>query len=58
MLIMESKRKIMVRYRRGEGIRAISRALNISRNTARSIIRAQGNINRTYAKDTIGFLNS
>jgi len=30
---MESKRKIMVRYRRGEGIRAISRALNISRNT-------------------------
>jgi len=35
MLIMESKRKIMVRYRRGEGIRAISRALNISRNTAR-----------------------
>ena len=30
---MESKRKILVRYRRGDGIRAISRELNISRNT-------------------------
>ena len=49
---MESKRKIMVRYRRGEGIRAISRALNISRNTARSIIRAQGNIKSEYTRTT------
>ena len=32
---MESKRKILVRYRRGDGIRAISRELNISRNTVR-----------------------
>ena len=52
MLIMESKRKIMVRYRRGEGIRAISRALNISRNTARSIIRSQGNIKSEYTRTT------
>ncbi len=49
---MESKRKIMVRYRRGEGIRAISRALNISRNTARSIIRSQGNIKSEYTRTT------
>ena len=35
---MESKRKILVRYRRGDGIRAISRELNISRNTVRDII--------------------
>jgi len=41
MLIMESKRKILARHRRGEGIRAISRELNISRNTIRSIIRSQ-----------------
>ena len=41
---MESKRKILVRYRRGDGIRAISRELNISRNTLRDIIRSQGNI--------------
>ena len=41
---MESKRKILVRYRRGDGIRAISRELNISRNTVRDIIRSKGNI--------------
>ena len=52
MLVMESKRKIMVRYRRGEGIRAISRALNISRNTTRSIIRAAGNIKSEYIANT------
>jgi len=49
---MESKRKIMVRYCCGEGIRAVSRALNIFRNTARSIIRSQGNIKSEYTRTT------
>ena len=47
---MESKRKILVRYRRGDGIRAISRELNISRNTVRDIIRSQGNIKSDYVR--------
>ena len=47
---MESKRKILVRYRRGEGIRAISRELNISRNTVRDIIRSQDNIKSEYIR--------
>jgi transposase len=38
---MESKRKVLTRYRRGEKIRAISREMNISRNTVRQIIRNQ-----------------
>ncbi len=50
MLIMESKRKILGRYRRGEGIRSISRELNISRNTVRSIIRTQGEIKSDYIR--------
>ena len=50
MLIMESKRKILVRYRRGDGIRAISRELNISRNTVRDIIRSKGNIKSDYVR--------
>ena len=40
MIIMETKRKIVNRHRKGEGIRCISRELNISRNTVRDIIRA------------------
>ena len=47
---MESKRKILVRYRRGDGIRAISRELNISRNTVRDIIRSKGNIKSDYVR--------
>ena len=47
---MESKRKILVRYRRGDGIRAISRELNISRNTVRDIIRSQGNTKSEYIR--------
>jgi transposase len=47
---MESKRKILVRYRRGDGIRAISRELNISRNTVRDIIRSRGNIKSDYVR--------
>jgi len=43
---------LAIRYRRGEGIRAISRALNISRNTTRSIIRAAGNIKSEYIANT------
>jgi transposase len=47
---MESKRKILARYRRGDGIRAISREFNLSRNTIRSIIRAQGEIKSNYVR--------
>jgi transposase len=47
---MESKRKILVRYSRGEGIRSISRELNIARNTVRSIIRTQGNLKSDYIR--------
>ena len=36
---METKRKILNRHRSGEGLRKISRELNISRNTVRVIIR-------------------
>jgi len=39
---METKRKILSRYRRGEKIRFISRAMNLSRNTVRSVIRCEG----------------
>ena len=39
MLIMETIRKIRARYRRGESIRSISRAFNISRNTVRKFVR-------------------
>lgn len=47
---MESKRKVLVRYRRGDGIREISRELNISRNTVRGIVRSQGNIKSNYVR--------
>ena len=41
MLIMESKRKVLVRYRNGHKIRAISRELNLSRNTVKNIIHSK-----------------
>lgn len=40
MIIMETKRKILNCYRKGDGIRKISREFNISRNTVRDIIRS------------------
>ena len=38
---MESKRKVLVRYRNGQKIRAISRELNLSRNTVKNIIHSK-----------------
>ena len=50
MLIMETKRKILNRYRRGEKIRAISRVMNLSRNTVRSVIRCEGTPSSSYER--------
>lgn len=50
MLIMESKRKILVRHRRGDSILSISREFNISRNTIRSIIRSKCDIKSDYVR--------
>ena len=47
---MESKRKILNRYRRGEKIRGISREMNISRNTVRQIIRNPGALSDVYER--------
>jgi transposase len=47
---MESKRKILNRHRRGEKIRAISREMNISRNTVRQIIRNPGALSDVYER--------
>ncbi len=52
MLIMETKRKILNRYRRGEKIRAISRDMNLSRNTVRSVIRCEGTPRTSYERKT------
>jgi len=50
MLIMETKLKIRNLHRKGEGIRAISRDLNLSRNTVRSIIRIEGSPAASYER--------
>lgn len=47
---METRRKILNRYRRGEKIRAISRELNISRNTVRDVIRCEGTPDASYVR--------
>lgn len=47
---MESRRKILTRHRRGDKIRAISREMNISRNTVRQIIRNPGTVNDVYER--------
>ena len=47
---MESKRKVLVGYRRGDSISAMSREMNISRNTIRSIIRFKNNIKTEYER--------
>ena len=47
---METKLKIRNLHRRGEGIRAISRDLNLSRNTVRSIIRIEGSPAASYER--------
>ena len=47
---METKLKIRNLHRKGEGIRAISRDLNLSRNTVRSIIRIEGSPAASYAR--------
>ena len=47
---MESKRKVLIRYRRGEKIRAISRDLNIARNTVKSIIYSDSRNKSAYVR--------
>ena len=47
---MESKRKVLIRHRRGEKIRAISRDLNIARNTVRSIIYSDSRNKSAYVR--------
>ncbi len=50
MLIMETKRKVLTRHRRGEKIRKISRDLNLSRNTVRSILRETDSPSALYSR--------
>ena len=50
MLLMETKRKILVKYRNGEKIRQISREAQISRNTIRGIIRNKEQIKEGYER--------
>ena len=47
---METKRKILVKYRNGEKIRQISREAQISRNTIRGIIRNKEQIKEGYER--------
>jgi transposase len=47
---MESQRKILNRYRRGEKIRSISREMNLSRNTVRRIVRCEGTLRSSYER--------
>lgn len=51
MLIMETRRKILNRYRSGEKIRSISRDLNLSRNTVRSVLRTFGSASISYVRN-------
>jgi len=55
---METKRKILNRYRKGEKIRAISRELNISRNTVKEIIRSHPSTNNITKNKTISSSSS
>lgn len=50
MLLMETKRKILVKYRNGEKIRQISREAQISRNTIRGIVRNKEQIKEGYER--------
>ncbi|PCJ01783.1 MAG: hypothetical protein COB14_03500 [Alphaproteobacteria bacterium] len=47
---METRRKILTRHRKGDGIREIRRDLNLSRNTVRDVIRSGGNKAVTYVR--------
>ena len=47
---METKLKILNRHRNGDGIRAISRDMRLSRNTVRDIIRKDGSQTMSYAR--------
>ena len=47
---METKLKILNRHRNGDGIRAISRDMRLSRNTVRDIIRNDGSQTMSYAR--------
>ena len=47
---METRRKILTRYRKGDGIREISRSLNLSRNTVRDVIRNNGGTTTSYTR--------
>lgn len=47
---MESRRKVLVKYRSGQKIRAISRDLNLSRNTVKNIIHSGGAAGGSYSR--------
>ena len=49
---METKRKILVKYRNGEKLRKISRETQISRNTIRAIVRNKGQLKDRYERTT------
>lgn len=49
---METKRKIVNRYRGGESIRSISRELNLSRNSVRKIIRCETGLSDRYVRSS------
>lgn len=52
---METIRKIRVRYRNGESIRAISRSFNISRNTVRKFIREGAVEEQKYIRTNLNY---
>jgi len=47
---METRRKILTRHRKGDGIREISRDLNLARNTVRDVIRNNGGSSISYTR--------
>ncbi len=47
---METRRKILTRHRKGDGIREISRDLNLARNTVRDVIRNNGGSSVSYTR--------
>ncbi len=47
---METRRRILTRHRKGDGIREISRDLNLARNTVRDVVRNNGGSSVSYTR--------
>jgi len=47
---METRRRILTRHRKGDGIREIGRDLNLARNTVRDVIRNNGGSSVSYTR--------